>query len=434
MNCMNLFLIVMINYLTYIMIYKYGFRYRLNVRGGLPTFLCVFVFLICYKNTCSYSNELGGVQLAGMISGVTIPIFMLYDRNIKNILQYICVAFGTLLVNTWGQYICVVIMLKKNIEEPQETVSWILYHIFMLIIITVYSAFVRNKPKSNETLHITSIQYVIFLYGVLTFGILCGAIGYIEKTTEISKSTFAAMQLLVSAISVIFVVLSIWQGVIIKKQVTARLKNELYEQYIREQERYINDIRLKDEEMRKFRHDINAHMMILQTYCENNDKNRFSDYLAQIKGKMELYEIKRYTGHSAVDAVIGTLINNAQEKGVEVKWHGELKNDIDIMVYDLCTLFYNLIKNSVEAALKMPSGEGWIEVKIYPYNNRVYICVKNSYAGQITKNRNGDILTSKKEKDLHGIGMKNIKSTIQKYGGEIENKYMDNIFIVEIIL
>ena len=43
--------------------------------------------------------------------------------------------------------------------------------------------------------------------------------------------------------------------------------------------------------------------------------------------------------------------------------------------------------------------------------------------------RDGKIITDKEDKKLHGIGLKSIRESFEKYGGDINIEILDNKFI-----
>lgn len=50
------------------------------------------------------------------------------------------------------------------------------------------------------------------------------------------------------------------------------------------------------------------------------------------------------------------------------------------------------------------------------------------------KFKNNKIKTDKKDPNLHGIGIKSIKTSVQKYDGEVFIDYQDYKFIVKIYI
>ena len=66
-------------------------------------------------------------------------------------------------------------------------------------------------------------------------------------------------------------------------------------------------------------------------------------------------------------------------------------------------------------------------------NNFYIIKIENSKTNKIKK-LNGDFLTDKKDKFLHGIGLKNIKLALEKYNGEITIEPSEDKFILKMLI
>ncbi|EPZ53353.1 sensor histidine kinase VirS domain protein [[Clostridium] sordellii ATCC 9714] len=50
------------------------------------------------------------------------------------------------------------------------------------------------------------------------------------------------------------------------------------------------------------------------------------------------------------------------------------------------------------------------------------------------KIKNNKIITSKKDKFIHGIGLKSVKSSLKKYDGELEIENFESEFLLQIYI
>ena len=66
---------------------------------------------------------------------------------------------------------------------------------------------------------------------------------------------------------------------------------------------------------------------------------------------------------------------------------------------------------------------------------KTIISIRNTITAT-TRNKklNGDFLTDKKDKFLHGIGLKNIRLALEKYNGELNFKYDNSFFETHVII
>ena len=75
-----------------------------------------------------------------------------------------------------------------------------------------------------------------------------------------------------------------------------------------------------------------------------------------------------------------------------------------------------------------------INLKIEFSKGILFLNLKNTFNGEIKYNKEENTIVSKKESDLHGYGLKNIKKTIEKYHGCMEISEKEKLFNIDILL
>lgn len=102
----------------------------------------------------------------------------------------------------------------------------------------------------------------------------------------------------------------------------------------------------------------------------------------------------------------------------------------------MCVVFFsNMIDNAIEACSKIDEKDirRFIKIKGTIVNEFFVIKCENSKINKV-KVKNNNIKTDKKDTNLHGIGIKSIKTSVQKYDGEVFIDYQDYKFIVKIYI
>lgn len=94
--------------------------------------------------------------------------------------------------------------------------------------------------------------------------------------------------------------------------------------------------------------------------------------------------------------------------------------------------FSNILDNAIEACKKIEDNR-YINIRGTIVKSYYIIKCENSKNNEI-KIKNKKILTNKKDKFLHGIGLTSMKSSLNKYNGDLkfideENKFIINIYI-----
>ena len=95
---------------------------------------------------------------------------------------------------------------------------------------------------------------------------------------------------------------------------------------------------------------------------------------------------------------------------------------------DLIAMLGNLLDNALRAA-KTYKEEAFVNVRIYMQDIRGFCVLKivNSYSGDIIM-KEDTFISTKKEKGIHGLGIKSVNRMAEKYGGYLTCKAKDDVF------
>lgn len=112
--------------------------------------------------------------------------------------------------------------------------------------------------------------------------------------------------------------------------------------------------------------------------------------------------------------------------------------DYALAALDICTIFSNMLDNAMEAVSCLSAEQRVISVSIRKNNHFLLIHEKN-YTGVKPVIVDGQIKSTKKNKDRHGFGISNIKEAAAKYDGDVqiavtENEEGNYEFVMEIMI
>lgn len=191
-------------------------------------------------------------------------------------------------------------------------------------------------------------------------------------------------------------------------------------------------IQQKQELLRQFRHDLKNRLQILNEIAERGTIPELKSYLTEIEIKHKEQEEFSNTGNLIIDSIINSKLQDATEKGIEVNATVMLPAAIEINTDDMVVILGNLLDNAIEAC-ERTDLEKYINLFMNYEKGCVFLCVKNRFDRVVSKGH-GEFLTSKKDKALHGLGIKSVKNTIKKYNGIMEFTSEGTEFCVDIIL
>lgn len=100
---------------------------------------------------------------------------------------------------------------------------------------------------------------------------------------------------------------------------------------------------------------------------------------------------------------------------------GYFTEKLFISSFDICTIFFNILKNAFEAADK--TDEKKVKLFIGVKNSSLIIKLKNSALSAPLMRNN--IYISDKSESGHGYGLRNVKNCMEKLNGSFELEYSE---------
>ena len=169
-------------------------------------------------------------------------------------------------------------------------------------------------------------------------------------------------------------------------------------------------------------HDIKHHLNIINSMAENEDLKK---YLKSLQLQEYLNDPQKLTGNKIIDVIIHQKSEICRNKGINFTFSPnnmkfEFANETDI-----CCILSNLLDNAIESAEK--SSEKLLNIEFFSHadRNMLFIEIENSCDNEPNM-KNGHLLTAKKDKSKHGIGLYSVEKTVKKYNGELYFNYSED--------
>lgn len=199
-----------------------------------------------------------------------------------------------------------------------------------------------------------------------------------------------------------------------------------------QQKEYFQHLLKREEETKQFRHDIINDLIEIRNYCDKHECEKMRKYLENITGVINTISKNTYdVGNDVVNTVLNYYLMPIRDKH-EISVEGYMSEKSSIDDRDLCIIFANLIKNACEAMDKSANGRLWI--RINEGRDNLCIQVKNTFEGNVLFDKKGVPVTSKDDKDSHGLGLKNVIDTVSRNNGTYSFSVSDNEFKAEVYL
>ncbi len=185
------------------------------------------------------------------------------------------------------------------------------------------------------------------------------------------------------------------------------------------------------ENTRRLKHDMKNHIMVAVSYLNSGDIEQAKDYLSDVLDNLNKSYSYVQTGNSVMNYIINSKLENAHRKGIEFKAEIENLPFEKMGSVDFSSLLSNILDNAVEASEKTESK--FIYVAILKKRAYDTILVKNSIDTSVLE-KNPELLSSKKDNEQHGYGVKQIKAIAEKYDGIVDIYEENNMFCVNIMI
>lgn len=286
--------------------------------------------------------------------------------------------------------------------------------------------------KKNATIGMSSIGIAnLIWFTVLLFadGAVVSVIKYMNSVLDFEKHRNMYLIVVVLVIIGIFIQLTAVILLFMQRNVYKE-KKLLTEKYLNDQKSHYEYLETREKETKKFRHDFRSHLELISTLAKNHEYGKIDSYLEQMHIKIDELGNNVTVQNGTVDAILNQYYATAMQQGVKLEVKGRFPEDCEIDVYDLCTIFSNVLSNALEAAVE--TEEKYISVECRYTDTNIIIVVKNSFNSE--KKDEGVWLKSRKGNvDYHGFGLENMKDSINKYHGLYDITTEDNVFVLKIM-
>lgn len=200
-------------------------------------------------------------------------------------------------------------------------------------------------------------------------------------------------------------------------------------------EKIISDYKLLENSQQKIYqvyHDLKKHLNIINMM---NNKTEINEYLEKCFENIKEIDGRFQTGNQYIDMFLYSEWRKASELGIKVQFAVQGGSLEQIELHDIIVILGNALENACEACKKRleKQEKAYMQLKIVKIDNQVFIVISNNYSGKIDQ-KGGIFVTSKKDKGMHGIGMKSMRSSVEKYKGDMNVSLKNGKFTLKIML
>ena len=184
-------------------------------------------------------------------------------------------------------------------------------------------------------------------------------------------------------------------------------------------------------DMRGWRHDYHNHMQVMKAKLSLGDIEGIRAYLDQLERELDRVDTLVKSGNLMTDAILNSKLTLARRNHIQVNCKAKLPEKLPVEDVDLCVILGNLMDNAIEACQKLEEDSRSIRLYMAVNKGQFYLSLQNSAPEEPGFDAR-NYITSKRGN--HGLGMKRVKASVDKYHGYLNLANEPGIFAAEVTM
>lgn len=409
----NLFRIYLIH--RFIKIFVGDFYYDNRRKKLLVILVYGSYFLI---NTTFYLMfHIAWINILSNLFGISLML-LLYTKSIKKI---IFVSSTIYLINMGCDTIT--ILFASYNGRQQENPFYSVTTVFFIFICELISERIVSYRKNNDVVHSLPIITVPLISMMLIFFEI-----YIK-----TKPDFELVIISIGLLAINFLVLYLYN--MLSKTFAQKYDNQILREKLKIYSNQIDIILQSNDEVKTLRHDMKHHLNELKLLAMKGNSVAIENYIDEMYDYIHNPNEIVSSGNLEIDSVLNYMLQKGRKDLLIVNTKIQIPESINHS-FDIIVILGNLLENAIEASSQ--TDEKLLNVSIQLKQGVLKIEIENSFNSLSLKEKREkgrtSLLTTKKEKREHGIGLKSVQKIVEKYNGIIHIHKQNNRFHVELIL
>lgn len=300
------------------------------------------------------------------------------------------------------------------------------------IVLFYLTRFMIKRTKKDSTYSLKWNEWFVLLIipviSIFTMSFVSLIIINIEEQLSPMQHIFSILSILgiLMTNSLVYVLY-----VNIQKDHAKQLEYSILQQAFKSQEKSVEETKILYQSVRSIRHDLKQHFQVALTMLHSGKINEAVDYMEKYNDTvLDGISNKVFCDNDVVNYIINSKSKICSDRHIKIYIYiaNEIPKFSDL---DLCVLLGNALDNAIEGV----SGDGNNEIYLELRNvdNFFMISVKNTITNSVLE-YNPNLISTKNEKEVHGLGILSMKEVVQKYNGSIEFYESDNKFCCDMLL
>lgn len=286
---------------------------------------------------------------------------------------------------------------------------------------------ISKKEKKNKT---KDISFLLFLLPISSIGIIISftylSINY--NVNDFSKLLFTIISIILLGTNIVVFLVHEKMIVTLTENTELQLekqKEEINAEYYSALEKQYNSSNI-------LIHDIKRCLLNIKDLSYDNENQKIIEYIDSIYEGYEIKKLRQYSNNKLLNLIISRYDQMCYENNII--FNIDIRN-VDFSRFndcDLTGLFGNLLDNSLEAARNSLNKQ--IDLVVDKKNEKYIIIELVNTSDNKPQKKGNEYISSKKNSNLHGFGLKSIARIIKRYDGYLNCEYNNESKTFKIVI
>ncbi|MGN0290266.1 MAG: sensor histidine kinase [Lachnospiraceae bacterium] len=409
--------------------YFYNF-FEIRIKKEYVRLVCAVTCLLLFSITL-LENALVNLVCAPIILWIFVTI--IFEAKLWLRIGYFIIAYGVMLS---GEFLCTV--MTNTTAEVLDRIglirmSEIAWQAFLIRLLNYIIFLILKQMSSRSRMKIVDKLFALYLcVPITTLGIM---ITIFYSGIDFNGHFF--LKVLMTILLFLMTFGSILLFYAFQKHTeniseNARQQMEILHQKA-EVER-LTQIAELNESHRQLVHDTSHYLKLIGKLAQENKYDELYEIVEKLNGTLFQGEVVEYCGHRMLDTILSEYREKAKQSEISFDAYVEPGSTLrGIEDVDLITMLGNILDNAWLAASKIDMASISVRIFMQKDGGLCVIKVVNDFIGEL-KEINDKLVSTKRDKGIHGVGISSVKKTAKRYGGFFEHYVEQKRFHAVLVL
>lgn len=318
-------------------------------------------------------------------------------------------------------------MLPIEGRDAAKLVEWVADSLVLGVVLLFhrrYAARYKGRFSGAEKINWGRLCCfpVISLLSVVTFSAVCFDGSRLDRIEVLAACT--------GVLAVNVAGLYFMGNMLVQEAKVQRL--EQMQEQTENQMRLYESVKKSYENQRRYLHDYKNQLGCIQGLLADDQTKEAAAYIEKLTGSIRKISSHVNTNHAAVNVVLNQKYEYARDKGITMVMQANDLSGLAMDEEDIVTILVNLTDNAVEACEKL-EGNRLIQLKMILEEEQFVLSVRNPVKEPV-KIRDNMVITTKKDKKKHGIGLANVRRSVERNNGTCVLRCEEGWFYVSAVI